>query len=83
MRISPKIVERTETRKGHWVASNVELSPHFLSGSQAEQEHPVTKHAWGTAGLVFSQQFVECFVLTANQVIFALQKATKNHEMDQ
>lgn len=45
MRISSKMVERTETRKGHGVASNVELSSQFLSGSQAEQQHPVTKHA--------------------------------------
>lgn len=78
------MVERTETRKGHWVAFNVELSPHFLSGSQAELGASCDKtRAWGTAGPMFSQQFVECFVLTANQVIFALQKATKNHEMDE
>lgn len=32
--------------------------------------------------LVLSQPFVECFVLPANQVNFALQKATKNHGMD-
>lgn len=77
------MVERTETRKGHWVASNVELSPIFCQEpSQAGVSCDKTR-AWGNAGLVFSQQFVECFVLTANQVIFALQKATKNHEMDE
>lgn len=31
----------------------------------------------GTSSLALSQQFAECFVLTANQVIFALQNATK------
>lgn len=61
------------------MASNVELSPHFLSGIQAEQEHPVmTKHAPEAPPASCSlSSFFECFVLTANQVIFALQKQPK------
>lgn len=81
MRIGPKMVERTGTRKGHGV-----LYHHPIFCQEAKQSRSIlwqnTPEA-PLASLVFSQQFVECFVLTANQVIFALQKATKNHKMDE